>query len=176
MIKVRTTSVDDTRDLAAAVSELFRPGDVVLLSGDLGAGKTVFAQGVGRGLGVDDVVTSPTFTLVRDYEGRIRLHHLDVYRLDQLHEVIDLGIGELLDEGIVVIEWGDAVAAALPKDYLEIAMRFGTTPDERIVTVRPLGPRWAARAGALAAAVEPWTKDGPNGDLDDPGLGPGAEL
>lgn len=171
-LAARTRSVDETRSLAASLAGIAAPGDLMLLAGELGAGKTAFVQGFGQALGVTEPITSPTFALAQRYDGDLVVHHLDVYRLDQLHEVIDLGIGELLDEGVVVIEWGDAVAAALPKDYLEIALRFGATPDERILTVRPLGPRWAARADALAAAVAPWAKDGPDAD-DASGAGAG---
>ena len=81
-----TKSVDDTRELGAALADLARPGDVLILAGDLGTGKTAFAQGFARGLGVEEQVTSPTFILARSYEGRLRMHHLDVYRLDHLQE------------------------------------------------------------------------------------------
>lgn len=158
----RTQSVDETRSLAASLAGVVAPGDLVLLAGELGAGKTAFVQGLGWALGVAEPITSPTFALAQRYDGDLVVHHLDVYRLDQLHEVLDLGIGELLDEGVVVIEWGDAVAKALPNDYLEIALRFGTQPDDRVITLRPVGPRWAARADPLAAAITPWAKNGPD--------------
>lgn len=161
----RTQSVDETRSLAASVSGLAAPGDLVLLSGELGTGKTVFVQGLGWALGVTEPITSPTFALAQRYDGDLVVHHLDVYRLSQLHEVLDLGIGELLDDGgVVVIEWGDAVAPALPNDYLEVALRFGRHEDERIVALRSVGPRWAAREDALAAAIVPWAKDGSDGE------------
>ena len=125
MIFVRTTSAQATKDMAAALAELARPGDLLLLAGDLGAGKTAFTQGFGAALGVEDLITSPTFTLVNTYEGRLELNHLDVYRLEALSEVLDLGVPEMLDEGgVTVIEWGDAVAPALPADYLEIRFSF----------------------------------------------------
>jgi tRNA threonylcarbamoyladenosine biosynthesis protein TsaE len=128
MIFVRTTSAQATKALAAALAELARPGDLLLLAGDLGAGKTAFTQGFGAALGVDGPITSPTFTLVNTYEGRLELNHLDVYRLEALSEVLDLGVPEMLDEGgVTVIEWGDAVAPALPADYLEIRFTF---PDD----------------------------------------------
>ena len=125
MIFVRTTSAQATKAMAAALAELARPGDLLLLAGDLGAGKTAFTQGFGAALGVEDLITSPTFTLVNTYEGRLELNHLDVYRLEALSEVLDLGVPEMLDEGgVTVIEWGDAVAPALPADYLEIRFSF----------------------------------------------------
>ncbi|UDY38017.1 tRNA (adenosine(37)-N6)-threonylcarbamoyltransferase complex ATPase subunit type 1 TsaE [Dermatobacter hominis] len=162
----RTRSVDETRDLAAALAELARPSDLLVLVGDLGAGKTAFTQGFGRGLGIDEQITSPTFALVRSYTGRLDLYHLDVYRLEQVAEALDLGLSELLDDGsVTLIEWGDTIAPALPHDYLEVHLRFeapgGGAVDEaafdlRTIELRPIGPRWSARIRALGAAVAPW--------------------
>ena len=161
MIRVRTRSAEDTKSLAAAVAELAQPGDLLLLVGDLGAGKTTFTQGFAAALGISEPVTSPTFTLAREYHGRLLLHHLDVFRLDQIAEVLDLGLPELLDsDGVVLIEWGDAIRQTLPNDYLEVALTFiegqPSPPDERIVVLNPVGPRWQARADELAAAAEQW--------------------
>ncbi|MDQ4090868.1 MAG: tRNA (adenosine(37)-N6)-threonylcarbamoyltransferase complex ATPase subunit type 1 TsaE [Actinomycetota bacterium] len=158
MITAATTSVDDTRALAAGVAALAAPGDLVILAGDLGAGKTAFAQGFAQGLGVEEPVTSPAFILVRTYEGRLRMVHLDVYRLDTMQELVDLGIAELLDEGAVtLIEWGDAVAPGLPADFLEVRLEAGAGPDDRRVTIRSVGPAWPPRARALKEAVAKWT-------------------
>lgn len=174
MIFARTTSADETKELAAALAELARPGDLLLLVGDLGAGKTAFTQGFGAALGIDELITSPTFTLVNTYEGRLELNHLDVYRLEDLAEFEDLGMGEMLDDGsVTVIEWGDAVAPALPSDYLEIRVAFdevavaidptGASDDVRVLELVPVGPRWAARIRAVATAVAPWIHE-PEGD------------
>jgi tRNA threonylcarbamoyladenosine biosynthesis protein TsaE len=158
-LAARTKAVDETRALGAALAELSRPGDLVVLAGDLGAGKTAFAQGFARGLGVDELVTSPTFTLARSYRGRITLHHLDVYRVEDLAEVLDLDLPELLDdEAVVLIEWGDAIAAALPADYLEIRLRLGDADDDRLLELRAIGPSWTARGRAVAAALDPWSE------------------
>ena len=154
-----TTSVDQTRELAGALASLARSGDVVVLAGDLGAGKTAFVQGFGRGLGVTDRITSPTFTLVHVYEGRLPVHHLDVYRLEQLSEALDLGLPEMLDEGgVVLIEWGDAILPVLPQDYLEVRLTFGADDDDRHLAFRPVGPAWAPRADALAGVISPWAR------------------
>lgn len=153
----RTKAVDETRALAAALAELARPGDLLLLAGDLGAGKTAFAQGFARGLGIDEIVTSPTFTLARYYRGRMGLHHLDVYRVEDLAEVLDLDLPELLDDdAVVLIEWGDAIAAALPADYLEVRLQLGDADDDRVLELRAVGPSWAARSRAAAAAIDAW--------------------
>ena len=158
MITARTASVDETRALAARLAELVRPGDIVVLAGEMGAGKTAFAQGMAHGLGVKDTVTSPTFTLVRDYVGRIPMHHLDVYRLDHLNEVTELGLAELLDDGAVtLIEWGDVVLPVLPTDFVEVRLQYGDDDDdERELSFRVVGPSWAARSRAVAEAVERW--------------------
>lgn len=166
MIFARTSSADQTKALAASLAELARPGDLILLAGDLGAGKTAFTQGYGAALGIDDLITSPTFTLVNTYEGRLELNHLDVYRLEAMGEVLDLGVPEMLDDGgVTVIEWGDAVAPALPADYLEIRFTFietdltGAADDVRILELVPVGPRWSASIRAVAAAVAPWVHE-----------------
>ncbi len=161
-IRAATANLEQTRELAAMLAELARPGDLVLLAGDLGAGKTAFAQGFGRGLGVPQAITSPTFTLAREYEGgRLRLHHLDVYRLEQLDEVLDIGLPELLDDdAVTIIEWGDAIIPALPSDYLEIHLTFGDGDDDRTLDFDVVGPGWAARVRRLAQTISPWQGSG----------------
>lgn len=158
MIVARTHSADETRALAAALTELARPGDLVLLAGDLGAGKTAFAQGFGAALGVTEPMTSPTFTLVNCYSGRLDLYHLDVYRLEQMSEVLDIGLPEMLDEdAVILIEWGDVISPALPADYLEIRFSFSDADDDRELRLRPVGSRWMARRRALSTALHRWT-------------------
>lgn len=163
MIVARTGSVDETRDLAAALSELARPGDLLLLAGDLGAGETAFTQGFGAALGITEPITSPTFTLVNRYEGRLVLYHLDVYRLEQIDEVLDLDLPEMLDDdAVTVIEWGDAIETAVPADYLEVRFVYAQTEagdDARTVHLRSVGPRWKARARALDTALAQWSVD-----------------
>jgi tRNA threonylcarbamoyladenosine biosynthesis protein TsaE len=149
---------EDTQALAAGMAELAAPGDLLLLVGELGSGKTSFVQGFARGLGVVDQVTSPTFILARTYTGRLRLHHLDVYRLDHLQEVVDLGLAEIVDDGgVTLIEWGDVVTPALPADYLEVALVYGVDDDSRSITLSVTGRRWAPRVPALQRAVQPWS-------------------
>jgi tRNA threonylcarbamoyladenosine biosynthesis protein TsaE len=166
-LAARTASPDETRSLAATLADLSQPGDVLVLAGDLGAGKTTFTQGFARGLGVDEPVTSPTFTLAQQYDGRLRVHHLDVYRLEQLAEVDDLGLAELLDDGgVVLIEWGDAILGVLPNDYLEVRLTYGapdqSSDDDRRIVVRAVGRSWLRRQVSLLHALEPWA-DAPDG-------------
>jgi tRNA threonylcarbamoyladenosine biosynthesis protein TsaE len=157
VIRAATRSVDQTRELAAAMAGLVRPCDLLLLVGDLGAGKTAFAQGFGRGLGVEEQITSPTFALAQGYRGRLPLNHLDVYRLEQIEEALDLGLSELLDEGAVtLIEWGDTITGALPRDYLEVRITFGEGPDDRSMELRPVGRGWHGRVASVESTVEPW--------------------
>ena len=157
MLHARTEGVDATRELARAVADIVEPGDVVLLSGELGAGKTAFAQGFGQGLGITDQITSPTFTLARHYEGRLPLHHIDVYRLERLSEMQDIGIPELLDSGgVLLIEWGDAIEPAIPADYLEIRLLYGAGDDDRDLELRCVGSRWTARRRTLVDKITPW--------------------
>lgn len=158
MIKASTKSADDTREMASQLASVSRPADVILLSGDLGAGKTTFAQGFGRGLGVAGPIVSPTFTLVRTYPGRLTLVHCDAYRLNNLQEVEDLGLPELLESGgVALVEWGEVVAPALPADFLEIDMDFGQTDDDRIYRLRPVGPAWTARWLSVETATSRWS-------------------
>ena len=157
MLRARTTDVEGTRTIGAAIASIAAAGDLILLAGELGAGKTAFVQGFGAGLGVDGAITSPTFTLAHQYEGRLPMHHLDVYRLERFAEMDDIGVSELLDGGgVVLIEWGDAVAPALPKDYLEITLTYGDGDDERHLELRCVGNRWSARERVLAEQLEPW--------------------
>ncbi len=155
-MRFRTTSAAQTRAVAAALEPLLEPGDVLLLSGDLGAGKTVFTQGLAAALGVSAQVTSPTFTLAQSFEGRLRLHHLDVYRLENLGEVLDLDLPELLDdEAVVCVEWGEVVISELPQDFLHLRIRLADPSeggDARVFDVELVGHRWQDRALAVETA------------------------
>jgi tRNA threonylcarbamoyladenosine biosynthesis protein TsaE len=132
------------------------PGDVVSLTGDLGAGKTVLVQGVARALGVTTSVTSPTFTIVHEYAGRYPLLHMDVYRLDSFQEVLDLGFDELLDAtAILMIEWGEAVSPLFPRRYLEVDVRHEARGEsERKLTFRPVGGDWRDRLASMKPVAE----------------------
>jgi tRNA threonylcarbamoyladenosine biosynthesis protein TsaE len=146
-----TRSTDETLALAAAVAEVLRPGDVVSLVGDLGAGKTVFARGVARALGVTEPVVSPSFTIVREYEGRLPLVHIDVYRVDTIQELHDLGFEELVrDDAVTLVEWGDVIDALLPGDRLDVRLAPGACDDERVVELVGRGRSWRARTAELA--------------------------
>ena len=154
-VSCRSTSPEETRAIGAAVAAHLRPGDVVVLSGDLGAGKTCFVQGVAGARGVTAPVTSPTFVLVRTYAGDVRLVHADVYRLGSVQELIDLGYEELFDpDAISLIEWGDAVSDELPSERFTVLLR--ANGDERDVTLRTSGREWDLRFDRLSADLAPW--------------------
>lgn len=159
-VQLRTTGATDTRLLAAAVAVSLRAGDVVALTGDLGAGKTAFVQGAAAALGVTERVTSPSFLLRRDHAGRVPVVHLDVYRMDSLGEVADLGLDELFDGGVVTfVEWGEAVRALLPDDHLEVELRTAPGDDDRReVALRARAAGWAGRLDALVreGRLAPW--------------------
>ena len=155
-IDLVTRDVDETRKSAAALAELLVPGDVVSLAGELGAGKTAFVQGAARALGVEEPVVSPTFVLVREYRGDMPIYHVDVYRLDRLQEVHDLGFEDFLDPGgVVFVEWGDAVEALLPDSHLRVEL---TTEEDqaRFIRVSARGPAWAPRWERLEGVLQPW--------------------
>jgi tRNA threonylcarbamoyladenosine biosynthesis protein TsaE len=158
VLVARTFAVDETQALAGALAPLVRPGDLLLLSGDLGAGKTAFTQGLGRGLGVTDPITSPTFTLANEYDGaRLRVHHLDVYRMESMAEVFDVDLPDLLDDdAVVVIEWGEAIVASVPADYLAVELLLGEGDDDRVLQLRGVGRAWAERWAQVEAAITPW--------------------
>jgi tRNA threonylcarbamoyladenosine biosynthesis protein TsaE len=146
-----THSTDETLALAGTVGELLRAGDVVSLVGDLGAGKTVFARGVARALGVTEPVVSPSFTIVREYDGRMPLVHVDVYRIDTVQELYDLGFEELVrDDAVTLVEWGHMIDGLLPPDRLDVRLAPGDTDDERVVEIEGHGRSWRARATELA--------------------------
>jgi tRNA threonylcarbamoyladenosine biosynthesis protein TsaE len=157
MTGIVTTSAAHTRAVGAAIASTLRAGDVVVLTGELGAGKTVLAQGIAGALGVAEPVVSPTFTLLREYEGRVPVRHLDVYRLDHVQEAIDLGLEELLDDGVVIVEWGEGVRELLPSDRIEVTLAL-LPPDEadddtRRLSVVTVGAGWVERSAALEDAL-----------------------
>ena len=153
-VSAKTSSVEETRDLASLLIKVFQAGDVVVLSGDLGAGKTAFTQGLGLALGIEHPITSPTFTLANRYEGELILNHLDVYRLENFQEVEELGLSELIDaNSLTVIEWGDVISSVLIEGYLEITLSLGEGLNDRIIDFSPIGHKWLERESELVSLV-----------------------
>jgi len=156
-IELTAATPEDTMAVGEAVASLLREGDAVALTGELGAGKTTFVRGAARALGFDGAVASPTFTLVREYKGRVRIYHVDVYRLERVQDVLDLGLDEMAAEGgVLLVEWGDAVEGLLPDDHLLAEITVVGEGDARRIVVTGIGPSWATRWERLERLTEPW--------------------
>jgi len=164
---LRASSLAETHAIASALAALARVGDIIVLAGEMGAGKTAFAQGFGRALGVDEPITSPTFTLVHSYPcgPKLTLHHADIYRLDSTGDVDQLALPELAEfDGIVLVEWGDVAAAGFG-DHLEVRLGrddldeseddddFGLD-EGRMIELHATGRSWAGRWERVLHALE----------------------
>lgn len=131
-----------TQALGSKLGGLVRPGDVILLIGELGAGKTCFVQGLARGLGIEDNVSSPSFVLLREYKGRLPLYHIDLYRLEKLPEIADLGFDDYFyGEGVSVIEWANRALELLPVEHLLLEFII-VSPRQRRLVLTPKGNRY----------------------------------
>ena len=162
MLHLRAATLADTHAIAAALAGVARTGDLIVLAGEMGSGKTAFAKGFAAALGVTEPVTSPTYTLVHSYDaGRVTLHHADIYRLSTQNEVADLALNELLEyDGIVLVEWGD-VAARSFGDHLTV--RLDPVDDDegaRLVTITATGRTWAARWERVEAVTAEFAING----------------
>jgi tRNA threonylcarbamoyladenosine biosynthesis protein TsaE len=158
IIELETETADRTREVGRALASVLEPRDTVVLTGDLGAGKTTLVQGIGHGLGVEDHVASPTFTLVHEYSGRLDIAHVDVYRLERVQDVLDLALDELGGpERVLLIEWGDAIADLLPEDRLRVELTTESADAEtRRIVMTPQGPSWAFRWERLEQILDPF--------------------
>jgi tRNA threonylcarbamoyladenosine biosynthesis protein TsaE len=149
---IRLSTVDDTRDFGRRLAAVLRPGDLVLLAGPLGAGKTALAQGIGAGLGVRGAVTSPTFVIARVHRGPVPMVHADAYRLgdrpDPRLEIDDLDLDASAEDAVTVVEWGDGLVEHLNDAYLQIRIDR-RDDDTRVVDLVPHGGDWAARLESL---------------------------
>ena len=130
-------SPEDTEGIGARLAEQLEPGAVVAFTGDLGAGKTAFTRGLARGLGIPDRITSPTFTIVNEYEGgRLPLFHFDMYRLGSADELFDIGWEDYLCRGgVCAVEWSENIADALEEDAVRVDIRRGASDQERVITI-----------------------------------------
>ncbi len=141
-MRIELKGIEETDRFGKRLGELVQPGDVICLNGDLGAGKTTLSKSVGEGLGVDEYITSPTFTIINEYEGRIPLYHFDVYRLNHGEELYDLGVEDYFyGDGVCLIEWAQNIQDYLPDDRLELWIYRTDNPDDRIVELKSFGDR-----------------------------------
>ncbi|QIB28208.1 tRNA (adenosine(37)-N6)-threonylcarbamoyltransferase complex ATPase subunit type 1 TsaE [Caloranaerobacter azorensis] len=143
MVKIKTNSPEETYSFGYRLGKLLKSGDILCLNGDLGAGKTTLTQSIAKGLDVEDYVTSPTFTLINEYEGRYPVYHFDVYRIDDIDEMYDLGFEEYIySEGVTIIEWASIIEDILPLERLDITIKRGKEIDEREIIIEAKGKRY----------------------------------
>ena len=141
MKEIYLDSEENTREIGEKLGKLLFPGSVICLIGDLGAGKTTMTQSLAKSLEVDDYITSPTFTIVNEYEGRMPLYHFDVYRIGCSEEMYDIGFDEYIDsEGVCIIEWANIIEDILPDDYLKIELNYKENGREMVLT--PFGKKY----------------------------------
>ncbi len=158
--ELRSASLEETQRLGMLLGTLAQPGDVILLDGDLGAGKTAFTQGIGRGLGIDATINSPTFTILKEYQGRLPLYHFDLYRIDDPEEMASLGFDDYFDgDGVCVVEWaergeepGAASASPWPGRWLRVSFTR-LSPDARALRLSAVGERGRALLASFVAAA-----------------------
>ena len=151
---VTTAGPEETRRVGEVFAGLLGAGDIVLLEGEMGAGKTVFASGVGAGLGVTSPVTSPTFVLVRSQRGRsLAMHHADLWRLDSDAEIADLAIAEAAEEdGVALVEWGEKAEKLVGEEYIKVVISIADQL-HRTIRFEAQGPSWTTRTAALARVL-----------------------
>lgn len=152
MMKFKANSAEETAELGLRLGRLLHKGDTICLTGELGTGKTAFTSGIARALEIEGYITSPTFTIVNEYEGRLPLYHLDVYRIGDIDEMYDIGFDEYIyGDGITVIEWADLIQGILPEERIEVKIEKDDKdkPDSRLITIKFFGHRFAGYEGRL---------------------------
>jgi len=155
LVKVLSKSPEETTELGKILGGILTGGDLVALTGTLGAGKSVIARGILRVLGVDGDIPSPSFVLVAQYEGAVQVNHIDFYRLGSRDEALGLGLEDLLGGGSVsVIEWADRVEGLLPEARFDVALEQGMETDDRLITIRSTDPVLRKRLAAMAKQLE----------------------
>ena len=148
-LEIVSNSAKQTRKIGMKLGKLAASGDVILLVGSLGAGKTCLTQGIAHGLGIHEYTASPTFVLVREYQGKLPLYHIDLYRLDRIEEVTQLGLDDYLyGNGVCVVEWADKGLSVLPEEHLLIEMQI-VSPMKRKLSFMPKGTRYSEMLSKL---------------------------
>ena len=162
-MKIKTNSVEliscspeQTQRLGKHLGEMAQAGDLFLLAGTLGSGKTCLAQGIACGLGVQEYAVSPTFVLVREYHGRLPMYHIDLYRLDHIEEIVDLALEEYLyGNGICVIEWAEKGMDVLPGEHLLVKLS-NNSASERLLVLEPYGEHYRRMLTSLKEELKTW--------------------
>jgi tRNA threonylcarbamoyladenosine biosynthesis protein TsaE len=150
--ELATAGEEETRSVGERLGRALQKGDIVLLSGDLGTGKTCLTQGIGRGLNCAGLVNSPSFVLMNEYNGRETLYHVDLYRMEDVEDLDDLGLWDYAEQGVLVIEWPERGADLIPGDGLVIELRYGDIDHQRRLRFLPRGPRGEALLRSVQAA------------------------
>ncbi len=142
-MEIRLEDLKETEEFGIKLGKLLKSGDILCLNGDLGAGKTTITKSIGIGLGVEEYITSPTFALINQYRGRIPVYHFDVYRLEHVEELYDLGFDEYFyGDGVCIIEWADRIEKMLPEDRIVIDIKKGNSNSERTLYIHGFGKRY----------------------------------
>jgi len=151
-LELVTHSAEETRALGRALGQAAQPGDLFLISGRLGTGKTCLVQGLAFGLGVEEYARSPSFVIVNRYRGRLDLYHIDLYRLEGLDEIIYLGLEDYLEEpGVFAVEWADRASSLFPRESMWITMDYGMEENDRRIAMKAQGRRYRELLRLLAA-------------------------
>ncbi|MEW6034801.1 MAG: tRNA (adenosine(37)-N6)-threonylcarbamoyltransferase complex ATPase subunit type 1 TsaE [Chloroflexota bacterium] len=154
VVEVTSRSPEETQRLGVALGKAAQPGDVFLLTGELGTGKTCLTQGIAWGLEVKEYAFSPSFVLVREYRGRLTLYHMDFYRLERVEEIADLGLDDYFyGKGVCVVEWADRALSTLPPEHLLVDIRH-LSETERTLTLTPKGQRAREILRSLRSEME----------------------
>ncbi len=156
-VQLISHSPEQTQRLGICLGKLAQAGDVMLLTGNLGSGKTCLTQGIAWGLGVKEYAFSPSFVIIREYHGRLTLYHIDFYRLDRIEEIADLGLDEYLyGKGVCVAEWAEKGIAVLPKEHLLINLSY-ISDTERSISLEPKGHRYTQLSKSLNLDLITWS-------------------
>lgn len=156
-LQLTSHSPEQTQRLGVHLGQLAQVGDVFLLTGSLGSGKTCLTQGIAWGLGVKEYAFSPSFVIAREYYGRLPLYHIDFYRLDRIEEIVDLGLDEYLyGNGVCVVEWADKGITVLPQENLLIRLSY-ISDTERSFSLEPKGKRYSQLLKSLGLDLETWS-------------------
>ena len=156
-ITLASRSPEQTQRLGKRLGELTKAGDVFLLTGNLGSGKTCLTQGIAWGLGIKEYAFSPSFVIIREYNGRLPLYHIDFYRLDRIQEIADLGLEDYLyGKGLCVVEWADKGLALMPEEHLLINLSY-VSDIERTISLEPTGHRYNELLSSLGTELKKWT-------------------
>lgn len=143
LLKINIENIKETEKIGYMLGKLLTGGEVICMTGDLGAGKTTMTQSIAKGLEVEDYVTSPTFTIINEYEGRCPLYHFDVYRINDVDEMYDLGYEEYFySDGVSIIEWADIIKEILPKERLNIEINKNDNIEDREIIIKGTGEKY----------------------------------